>query len=107
MVEKEFCVILTTIDNKKLAQALAKILVESGLAACVQIDKVSSFFCWNKQVKEIAEYRLMIKSVSINYDLIEKEIKDRHTYEVPEIIKLEITAGLSQYTNWIKETAER
>jgi uncharacterized protein involved in tolerance to divalent cations len=34
----------------------------------------------------------------------EKAIIKHHNYSLPEIIKLDITAGLSQYLNWVRET---
>lgn len=38
------CVVLTTTDSRENANLIAKALLESKLAACVQIDKVESFF---------------------------------------------------------------
>lgn len=98
---------MTTTDNKKTANKLAMVLVESKLAACVQIDDVSSFFYFADSLQEAKEYRLMIKALSNNYGLIEQKIKEHHNYEVPEIIQLEIKDGLPQYISWIRETSER
>jgi len=43
-MKKECCVIITTTDNAKTAKLIAKTLVKAGLAACVQLDQVQSFF---------------------------------------------------------------
>ncbi len=107
-MDKNSCsVIMTTTDNKKVAKKLASVLVESKLAACVQIDDISSVFYFADNLQEGKEYRLMIKALSNNYGLIEQKIKEHHNYEVPEIIKLEIKEGLPQYISWIRETSER
>jgi periplasmic divalent cation tolerance protein len=98
---------MTTTDNSNTAKMLAKVLIESGLAACVQMDDVSSFFYFAGSLREGKEYRLMIKALSSNYDLIERKIQEHHNYDLPQIIKLEITAGLSQYISWIRENTER
>ena len=43
----------------------------------------------------------MIKAASKNYKLIEESIKLNHNYQLPQIIKLDITGGLVKYTDWI------
>ena len=45
----------------------------------------------------------MIKTLSSKYADVEKIIVEYHNYNVPEIIKLDITSGLLQYLNWVKE----
>ena len=44
MKSKESCVVITTTDNEEVANKIASDLVEQRLAACVQVDKVKSFF---------------------------------------------------------------
>lgn len=95
------CVILTTTDSEKIANLIAKTLIESKLAACVQIDKVKSFFYYDNQCNEIEEFRLMIKGASANYEIIENSIRINHNYQLPQIIKIDITGGLDQYIDWI------
>jgi periplasmic divalent cation tolerance protein len=107
-MDKNCCsVIMTTTDNKEIAKKLAVVLVESKLAACVQIDNVKSIFYFADNLQEVKEYRLMIKALSDNYGLIEQKIKEHHNYAIPEIIKLEIKEGLPQYITWIRETLTR
>ena len=43
-MNKECCVVITTTDNKETAKLIAKTLVKTKLAACVQLDEVQSFF---------------------------------------------------------------
>jgi periplasmic divalent cation tolerance protein len=45
----------------------------------------------------------MIKTLSTNYSDIEKAIIKHHNYSLPEIIKLDITSGLPQYLNWVRQ----
>ena len=101
MDNKDCCVILTTTDKEEVAELIGKSLVESKLAACVQVDKVISFFIYDKKTFKENEFRLMIKAKSSNYKVIEKSIKLIHNYKVPQIIKLDITDGLDEYINWI------
>jgi periplasmic divalent cation tolerance protein len=102
-MKKECCVIITTTDNAKTAKLIAKTLVKAGLAACVQLDQVQSFFCYEGRAEQTKEIRLFIKAPSDNYKSIEKSIKFNHNYQFPQIIKLDITGGLPQYLNWVHD----
>ncbi|MCF8493800.1 MAG: divalent-cation tolerance protein CutA, partial [Rickettsiaceae bacterium] len=44
MKSRESCIVITTTDSEDIANKIAGKLVEQRLAACVQIDKVKSFF---------------------------------------------------------------
>jgi periplasmic divalent cation tolerance protein len=99
----ECCLIITSTDNLKTANEIISYLVENRLAACVHLDKVSSSFYWEKQLCKSKEFRLMIKTLSSKYDDVEKTILEYHNYSLPEIIKLDITSGLPQYLDWVKE----
>jgi len=44
----------------------------------------------------------MIKALSDNYNEIEKSIKLNHNYQLPQIIKLDITDGLPEYLKWVQ-----
>lgn len=101
MKNRESCIVLTTTNSETIAHKIAKNLIEQRLAACVQIDKVQSFFYYENRVQQEAEFRLMIKCASKNYKNIEESIKLNHNYQLPQIIKLDITAGLAQYVDWI------
>jgi len=101
MESKDCCVVLTTTDSKKNAILIAKALLETKLAACVQIDKVESFFCYEASYRQTNEFRLMIKAPTDNYKKIEKLIKSNHSYQLPQIIKLDIVDGLPGYLEWI------
>jgi len=101
MNDKKCCIVVTTTDNKDIAMLIAKTLLEGKLAACVQLEDIQSCFCYEGKYKQIKEVRLSIKASSDNYDAIEKSIRFNHNYQLPQIIKLDITAGLSEYLAWV------
>jgi len=98
---KEYCVILTTCGNSTEAEKLARLLVESRLAACVQLTGVTSFYEWDGTVNRDNEQLLLIKAKSAHYDKIEELISQNHSYDVPEIIQLPISNGNETYLKWI------
>ena len=101
MESKDCCVVLTTTDSKKNASLIARTLLETKLAACVQIDKVESFFYYEASYRQTNEFRLMIKAPSDNYRKIAESIKSNHNYQLPQIIKLDIVDCLPEYLEWI------
>jgi periplasmic divalent cation tolerance protein len=100
-LEKQYCIILTTTDKKEMAYKIAHKLLEMNLAACVQFDKITSFFKWEGKTSEVKEIRLIIKAKSDNYKNIEKVISSIHNYKIPQIVKLNISEGLPAYLDWL------
>jgi len=98
-------VILVTCPNKKEARKIATFLVKERLASCVNIiDRLESFFWWQKKIDYAKEVLLIIKSKKKNFSKVVKNIKRLHSYKVPEIIALKIIAGEKKYLNWIDES---
>ena len=101
----ETLLILTNCPDEESANAIALALVESKLAACVNIlPRMQSIYRWQGVVESATEIPLFIKSTVTNYPALEAAIRERHPYDVPEIIALPIQAGLPAYLNWV--TAE-
>ncbi|MDD5723483.1 MAG: divalent-cation tolerance protein CutA [Syntrophales bacterium] len=103
---KEYCVILTTCANQEEAERLARLLVESRLAACVQMTGVTSFYEWDGAINRDDEKLLLIKAPSASYGDIEAFIARNHSYDVPEIIQIPIRAGSKTYLKWIDTVTE-
>jgi len=100
--------VLTTIDDERRAEEIAKTLVERRLAACVQvIGPITSTYWWKNRVEGSREWILIIKSREELYDELEKMIRRLHSYEVPEIIAIPITRGSREYLKWIDEELRR
>lgn len=99
----ECCLIITTTDKLENANNIILYLIENKLAACVQLDEVLSYFHWEQKLCQSKEFRLMIKTLSDNYEAVEKAILKHHKYSLPEIIKLDITSGFTQYLHWVKD----
>lgn len=88
-----------------MAESISKALIEKRLAGCISIfPGVSSIYRWEGKIQQSKEVLLMIKTHSRLYRKLEKEIKKLHSYEVPEIISLEIKSGSHSYLKWIDES---
>lgn len=81
---------------------MAKRLVQSGLAACVnQLDSVTSTYRWAGKLCEDAESLLIIKTSAAAYPQLQRVLTEIHPYELPEIVAVPISTGLPGYLDWI------
>jgi periplasmic divalent cation tolerance protein len=97
-----YAVVLTTTGSEQEAQELSKKLVEARLAACVQIQSITSHFMWKGNASTEAEQLLLLKTRATLFPAIQAFIREHHSYEVPEIVMVPITAGFAGYLEWIE-----
>lgn len=96
--------ISTTAASEEEANAIARLLVEKRLAACVQvIGPITSHYRWQGKIETAGEYLCLAKSTAALYPEIEEAIQATHSYEVPEIIAIPCLAGSKEYLAWLAE----
>jgi len=103
-MEEKYIVVLTSVGTKQFAHDLAQSMVRARLAACVQIQRVESVYRWKEKVCSGPEYVLAIKTAGDRYAELEKFIRANHSYETPEIVRVEIAGGSREYLGWIGES---
>lgn len=92
----------TTCDSLEAARRMARHLVDRRVAACVNIiPGVESVYRWQGAVESASEWLLMIKTRRDQFDALAAALREVHHYEVPELIAVDITAGLPAYLDWI------
>jgi periplasmic divalent cation tolerance protein len=95
-------VVLVTAGNLRESRKIARNLIESRLAACVNITTpVESIYRWQGKVSKSREYLLIIKSTRNLFDELRSAVARIHSYTTPEIISLPITDGSADYLQWI------
>ena len=94
--------VLTNLPDREAAESLAQTLVERRLAACVNIlSPCRSVYRWQGAIEAADEVPVLIKTVQARYAELEAAIRERHPYELPEIIALPVTTGLPGYLAWV------
>ncbi|MFN4324379.1 MAG: divalent-cation tolerance protein CutA [Azonexus sp.] len=94
--------VITNCPDEETANRIALAVVEARLAACVNIlPRVQSIYRWQGAVESAAEVPLLIKTTAAAYPALEAAIRERHPYDIPEIIALPIAGGLPAYLNWL------
>ena len=98
-----FIQVTTTTEKKEDAERIARSLVETRLAACVQIvGPIESIYRWKGRIETTGEWLCLIKSRRDNYGAVEETIRSLHPYEVPEIVAVPFTAGSRDYLGWLR-----
>jgi periplasmic divalent cation tolerance protein len=95
-------VVFSTCGSAEEARKLARHLVETRVAACVNvIPGVYSVFHWEGKIDESSEWLLVIKSTRARLEALESELRKMHSYSVPEVVALAIVDGSTDYLNWV------
>ena len=97
-----------TASSNKEAQKIGKALVESRLAACVNIlDNMQSIYRWEEKVQQDAEVVLIAKTTdNLVAQLIDK-VKSLHSYDCPCIVSLPLSDGYPPFLDWVRAEVEK
>ena len=96
-------VVVTSLPSIEAATALAKALVESHLAACVQMSEgIYSVYRWEGKICEEQEILLSAKTMAHQWEEICAFIKESHPYELPEILAFSPEQYSQQYGEWVQ-----
>ena len=97
----DVCVVTTATGSEAEAEALAESLVAERLAACVQVLPMHSVYRWRGKVCREPEWLLLIKTTDDRYSAVERHIRERHGYELPEVLRFPADGGLPEYLQWV------
>jgi periplasmic divalent cation tolerance protein len=100
---KTFLIYMTTADKEE-ARAIGKYLVQSRLAACVNIwDHMNSMYEWQGEFQDDQEAVMIAKTTEERVPPLIAAVKERHSYECPCIVALPIADGNPDFLQWIEE----
>jgi periplasmic divalent cation tolerance protein len=84
------------------ADRIARTLVAERLAACVnRLPGVQSTYRWQGAVEQADEVLLLIKTTTDRLDALTARLRTLHPYELPELVAVEVRAGLPAYLDWV------
>ncbi len=97
----DYIVVFTSTGNQTEAETITRDLVELRKAASAKvIGPTTSTYRWQGCVEQSFEWQCIVKTRHDLFDEVSILIKQRHSYEVPEIIALPIVAATDDYLAW-------
>ena len=105
MNEADYVIVLTTLPVDTDALTFAQALVETRLAACVNLLPVmESIYRWEGKVEQDQERQVVIKTSRVRVVALWERVRELHPYDVPEFIVLPIVDGNDAYLRWVGES---
>ena len=98
---QQVAIVLTTFGVGQ-AMAVARVLVDERLAACVNVlPAMTSIYRWDGAVQQEAEEQMVIKTSTDRLADLETRLRELHPYELPEFLVITADAGSEAYLKWI------
>jgi periplasmic divalent cation tolerance protein len=100
--------IYMTAGSKAEAHKIGNALVESRLAACVNIlDNMRSIYRWKEKVQEDSEVVLIAKTTEGRIPRLIDKVKSLHSYDCPCIVSLPVLDGYPPFLDWVQAEVEK
>jgi periplasmic divalent cation tolerance protein len=101
--------IYTTFPSTESADAAGGGLVESGLAACVNIIAgMTSIYRWEGKIARDSETVMIVKTRDSLAEAVMGKVKELHPYDTPAFLVVPVVGGSAEYIGWLlQETAAK
>lgn len=102
--DDDVVLVVSNAPDTILAERISRVLVEGGLAACVNFGApVRSVYSWNGQIETAEEIPLWIKTTAGRQQALVQALAELHPYEVPEILIVPVAGGMESYLQWVRQ----
>ncbi|HSO24024.1 MAG: divalent-cation tolerance protein CutA [Candidatus Sulfomarinibacteraceae bacterium] len=104
---EKITLIMTSVGTEQQAVEISEELIARRLATCINIVPcLRSIYRWKGKVCEDTEYLLLIKTPERLFEVVSAAIREFHSYELPEILALPVTAAESNFHQWVLQMVE-
>jgi periplasmic divalent cation tolerance protein len=99
---EKLVLIYSTYATLAEAEQIGEVLIDRGLAACVNIfPGMTSIFIWEGKRQRESETAMLIKTRQAAVAKVIAEVRALHSYSNPALVVLPIIEGSSDFLNWI------
>jgi periplasmic divalent cation tolerance protein len=103
MNENEVMMVFCTFPDVETARQIGTSLVETQLAACVNLlPGVESIYRWQGAVESTAEVLAIFKTTNTALPALEQALTERHPYDTPEFLAIRPDDVTERYGGWVK-----
>jgi len=104
---EKISVVMTSVGTEQQAVEISEELITRRLATCINIVPcLRSIYRWKGKVCEDTEYLLLIKTPEKLFDEVSSAIREYHSYELPEILAIPVTAAETNFHQWVLQMVE-
>jgi periplasmic divalent cation tolerance protein len=104
---EKITLVMTSVGTEQQAVEISEELITRRLATCVNIVPcLRSIYRWKGKVCEDTEYLLLIKTPEKLFEEVSSAIREYHSYELPEILALPVTAAETNFHQWVLQMVE-
>ena len=97
-----------TAGDMEEARSIGRVLVESRLAACVNIlENMTSVYCWDGSLQEDNEVVVLAKTTAGRFAELKAKVAEIHSYDCPCILGFRVSEGHPPFMDWIRESVAR
>jgi len=98
----EFVLLVISSSSEHESREIISALLGNRLIACANVgSKVKSSYWWKGKIEEADEFIITAKTRLSLVRKITEEVKNIHSYEVPEILALPVLDGNQDYLDWL------
>jgi periplasmic divalent cation tolerance protein len=98
--------VLCAFPDDARADALVEEVLRLRLAACMSAVSIRSRYWWKGAVEAADERLLVFKTVPKRVGALFKFLEERHPYDVPEIIELDVPRVNDPYLAYLAQTID-
>lgn len=98
----ELSLITTTVATPEDARRLAQAVLQARLAACVQVQDITSHYRWEGALYEAPEQRLDCKTTWQALPALLALLRAQHPYDLPELVVQPLQAS-ADYAQWVEQ----
>ncbi|QNP57728.1 divalent-cation tolerance protein CutA [Paenacidovorax monticola] len=104
-VPHSIAVVTTTVASAADAERLAVQAVQARVAACVQVEAITSHYVWQGAQHADAEWRLVCKTLPRAAAALCAWLRAHHPYEVPQLLTHAVEAE-ADYVQWVAQQVD-
>ena len=97
----DVCMVTTTVASEADARRLAQAVLQARLAACVQVEPITSHFRWEGALQEDREVRLACKTTPDAVPALLALLRAQHPYTLPQLVVQPLQAS-ADYEQWVR-----
>lgn len=100
-------VIYCTFPDRDIALRIAGELVDSKLAACVNVlGAITSIYNWEGARQQETEVAALVKTRAGLASAVTQKVAERHPYDIPAVLVLAVEDGLPAFLDWIMQETQ-